>query len=71
MTDRIIDWIKENKWLVAGLVIAILNPVPSGVVLGIVMLTEERFNRVGKTVLGVSVILVIVIFVIALLTSKG
>jgi len=36
MKGEILVWIKNNKWLVAGLVIAVLNPVPSGVILVIV-----------------------------------
>lgn len=64
MMDKIIDWIRDNKWLVAGLVIAVLNPLPSGVILGIILLTEERLAKTGRIILAVSVLLIIVTFLI-------
>ncbi len=58
MTNKAFVWIRDNKWLVAGVVIAVFNPIPSGVVLGIVMLTEEKLAKIGKIVLAISIIVV-------------
>jgi len=71
MTDKILAWIKSNKWLVTGLAIAVLNPVPSGVILGVVMLTEEKFKKTGQLVLIVSVVLVIISFLILIFTQRA
>lgn len=70
MTDKILTWIKENKWLAAGVIIAVLNPVPSGVILGIVMLTEEKLKKTGQIVLGICAIVIIVTFVIFFLVPR-
>ena len=67
MTDRIFSWIKANKWLVGGVVIAILNPIPSGVILGIIMITEKDLSKIGRIVLAISILLVVVTFLIFLI----
>lgn len=68
--EDLVNWLKSNKWLLAGLAIAVLNPIPSGVILGIVMLTEEKLTKVGRIVLTASVILTIVTFLIIFLTAR-
>lgn len=67
MKENLISWLKTNKWLVAGLAIAILNPLPSGIILGIVMLTEEKLVKAGRITLIVSVALVIILLLVAFL----
>lgn len=64
MTDRLFSWVKANKWLVGGVVIAILNPIPSGIILGIVMITEKDLSKIGRIVLAISALLVIITFLI-------
>jgi hypothetical protein len=46
----------KKKWLWIGIVIAILNPIFSGLVLGIAFLTENQLKKEGKIVLAVAII---------------
>lgn len=68
--EKVTEWLKQNKWLVAGLAIAILNPAPSGVILGIVLLTEEKLVKTGRIILAVSVILVVVLTLLVFFTPR-
>ena len=70
MGENLIFWLRQNKWLLSGLVIAVLNPLPSGVILGIVLLTEEKLVKTGRIVLAVSVLLVVVTFLIVFLFQR-
>ncbi len=70
MGENLISWLRQNKWLLSGLVIAVLNPLPSGVILGIVLLTEEKLVKTGRIVLAVSVLLVVVTFLIVFLFQR-
>jgi len=54
---------KSKKWLWAALAIAILNPIFSGLILGVLYLSEPSLKRYGKIVLGVSVVWGAIVFV--------
>lgn len=60
MTDQ-----SKLKWLVIGLLIALLNPVFSGLILGIAYLSEPRLKREGWIVLVFSLIWATIVFVFA------
>ena len=42
--------IARNKFFLAAVIIAVLNPIFSGLVLGLVMLTEPDLKREGRIV---------------------
>jgi formate/nitrite transporter FocA (FNT family) len=46
----------RKKWLWVGIIIAFLNPIFSGLILGIAFWTEPGLKKEGKIVLAVSVI---------------
>lgn len=46
----------RKKWLWLGIVIALLNPILSGLVLGVVFWTEPELKREAKIVLAVAII---------------
>ena len=45
-----------KKWGLLGIVIAFLNPVFAGLVLGLVFLTEPKFKKIGVAVVIISII---------------
>lgn len=51
----------DKKWLLVGIVIALINPVFSGIVLGIAYLTDGKLKREGQIVLALSLIWAILI----------
>lgn len=46
----------KKKWLWTGLIIALLNPIFSGLILGVVFLSEPQLKKQGRIVLVVAVI---------------
>lgn len=46
----------KKKWFLIGLVVAILNPIFSGLVLGIGFWTEPRLKKEGKIITAVAVV---------------
>ena len=51
-----------KKWLWAGLVVAFLNPIFSGLVVGSLYLTESGLKKYGRVVLAAAVIWGVVVF---------
>lgn len=49
------------KWLLVGLLIALLNPVFGGFIIGIAYYTEPDLRREGMIILGFTIIYVIVL----------
>lgn len=46
----------KKKWFLIGLVIAILNPIFSGLILGIAFWTESQLKKEGKIITAIAVI---------------
>lgn len=46
----------SKKWLYTGLVIAILNPVFSGLILGAMYITEPGLKKYGRIILPIAVV---------------
>lgn len=46
----------SKKWLWAGLAIAVLNPILSGIIVGSLYLTEPGLKKYGRTILVVAVV---------------
>ncbi|MDP3799965.1 MAG: hypothetical protein Q8Q90_00900 [bacterium] len=45
-----------KKWFYTGLIIAILNPIFSGLILGAVYLTEPGLKKYGRIILPIAVV---------------
>jgi zinc transporter ZupT len=55
----------DQKWLLVGLLIALLHPIFSGLIIGLAYYTDPRLRREGQLVLGFSVIWAIIIRIFA------
>ena len=55
----------SKKWLWVGVVIAILNPVFSGLILGALYLTEPGLKKYGRVILAAAVVWGVVSFWLA------
>ncbi len=53
--------VSSPKWLLVGLLIATLNPVFAGLIIGILYLSEKELRRHGWIVLGFSLIWKVII----------
>lgn len=62
----------RKKWLWIGIVIALLNPVFSGLIFGLAFLTEPRFKKEGKIILSVAIVWgIISLYLLRWLTEQG
>lgn len=55
MEDNPIKLTSKKKWFWTALIIAILNPIFSGLVLGAAFLSEPDFKKEGKIILTVAI----------------
>jgi uncharacterized membrane protein YdbT with pleckstrin-like domain len=46
----------KKKWFIVGIIIALLNPIFSGLVIAFSFLTEPKFRKEGKIILIISFI---------------
>lgn len=51
----------KRKWLIIGIIIALLNPIFSGLVVSFGFLTEPKFRKEGKIILIISFVWAIVL----------
>jgi len=56
-----IDISSKKKWFIVGIIIAILNPIFSGLVISYAFLTEPKLRREGKIILIISFIWAIIL----------
>jgi hypothetical protein len=62
----------KRKWFIIGIIIALLNPIFSGLVVSFGFLTEPKLRKEGKIILVISFIWAIALaYIIELLKSKG
>ncbi len=62
----------KKKWLIIGIIIAILNPIFSGLVVSLGFLTEPKLRKEGKIVLVISLVwAVIFAYIIDWLNKSG
>ena len=54
----------DLKWLTIGIVIALLNPIFSGIILGVTYLSEEHLRKEGRLVLGFALVWAVVVNVL-------
>ncbi|MBI2454266.1 MAG: hypothetical protein HYV54_01705 [Parcubacteria group bacterium] len=50
------EHIFSKKWLWVGLVIAVVNPVFSGLILGSLYLTEPGLKKYGRIILSLAIV---------------
>jgi len=56
-----IDISSKRKWFIVGMIIAILNPIFSGLVISYAFLTEPKLRKEGKILLLISFIWAIIL----------
>lgn len=61
----------RQKWLVIGIIIAILNPIFSGLVVAFGFLTEQKLRKEGKIILVISFVWAIVLGYLMNWLQKG
>jgi hypothetical protein len=61
----------KQKWLVIGIIIAILNPIFSGLVVAFGFITEPKLRKEGKIILIVSFVWAIVLAYLMNWLQKG
>jgi len=67
-----IDIGSKRKWFIVGIIIAILNPIFSGLVISYAFLTEPRLRKEGRILLIISFAWAIVLaYIIEWLKSRG
>lgn len=62
----------KKKWFIVGIIIAILNPIFSGLVMSFAFLTEPKLRKEGKILLVISFVWAIILaYLIEWLKSGG
>lgn len=61
----------KQKWFIIGIIIAILNPIFSGLVIAFGFLTEPRLRKEGKIILVLSFVWAIILAYIIDWLQKG
>jgi len=62
----------KKKWFIVGIIIAILNPIFSGLVVAYAFLTEPKLRKEGKIILAISFVWAIILaYLIEALKSGG
>jgi len=67
-----IDISSKKKWFIIGIIIAILNPIFSGLVISFAFLTEPKLRKEGKILLVISFVWAIIMaYLIEWLRTRG
>lgn len=61
----------KKKWFIIGIIIALLNPIFSGLVVSFGFLTEPKFRKEGKIILVISFLWAIALAYIIDWMKKG
>lgn len=70
--DDKIEISSKKKWFIAGIIIALLNPIFSGLVMSFAFLTEPKLRKEGKIILVISFVWAIILaYLIEWLKSGG
>lgn len=59
--DDKVEISSKKKWFIAGVIIALLNPVFSGLVMSFIFLTEPKLRKEGKILLVISFVWAIIL----------
>jgi len=72
MNEEKISLTSRKKWFWLGITIALLNPVFSGIILGIAFWTEPDFKKESRIILGISIVWgIIFVYLSRWLMSQG
>ena len=66
-----IEITSKKKWLIIGIIIAIVNPVFSGLIISLAYLTEPKLRKQGKIILAISIVWAFVMAYLIELLNKG
>ena len=66
-----IDIGSKKKWFIVGIIIAVLNPIFSGLVISYAFLTEPRLRKEGKIILVISILWAIILAYLMEALNKG
>jgi len=66
-----VEFSSKKKWFIVGIVIAILNPIFSGLVVAFGFLTEPKMRKEGKIILAISFIWAIILAYIIDWLARG
>ena len=66
-----IDISSKKKWFIIGIIIAILNPIFSGLVMSFAFLTEQKLRKEGKILLVISFVWAIILAYLMELLKRG
>jgi len=61
----------KKKWFIIGIIIALLNPIFSGLIVSFGFLTEPKFRKEGKIILVISFLWAIALAYIVDWIKKG
>lgn len=72
MNEEKISLTSRKKWFWLGITIALLNPVFSGIILGIAFWTEPDLKKESRIILGISIVWgIIFVYLSRWLISQG
>lgn len=63
--------VDSKKWFIIGIIIAILNPIFSGLIISFAFLTEPKLRNKGKILLAISFVWAIILAYLIELLKKG
>ncbi|MBU2564410.1 hypothetical protein KKA23_02420 [Patescibacteria group bacterium] len=66
-----IDISSKKKWFIIGIIIAILNPIFSGLIMAFGFLTEPKLRKEGKILLVISFVWAIILAYIVEALKRG
>lgn len=58
---EVVEVSSKKKWLIIGIIIALLNPIFSGLVMAFGFLTEPKLRKEGKIILIISFVWAIIL----------
>ena len=56
MNEKKISLTSRKKWFYMGITIALLNPIFSGIILGVAFWTEPELKKESRIILGLSIV---------------
>ncbi len=72
MNEKKISLTSRKKWFYMGITIALLNPIFSGIILGVAFWTEPELKKESRIILGLSIVWgIIFIYLSRWLMSQG
>jgi len=71
-TSEEVSLSSRKKWLWVGIVIALINPVFSGLIFGLAFWSEPKFRKEGRMIVVIAIVWgVISLYLLRWLTAQG